>query len=970
MQQHFDPNANIHVTRDVDGTARDLLHVEEPFVSMAGSALLAAREYIEKFGGVLGISDAELTHFSLSPEAMPTRDGVEYRFSQEKLQFDTTTVVFEQTYFGLPVWEAGLAVHLRQQQPFVVLSAQSSRHATVSAKMPSDKALARIDKFDGKQVAKSLGVDQSKDCDPSSLTVLRQRLVIYRYDPARRLPEAHPAQPQSTSGTEQHEEHPSMPLPSIPESIQPGKHYVAAELVFTLAWREFKSLTWRAIIEVESLAVLHLRAFIDNVSGLVFKEDPITVNGGPLPSAAGAQLNAVRSAQLLPDLAPPVAGIYALTGERVHVLDIVLPTVAAPTNPAGTNFDYNARTNDFAAVNAYFHCDRFFRLVEDLGFDLKNYFTGTVFPSRVDHRGRYGSLNGVEINAYCMGNGMFGIDHTAFMLADTGDVANPIGLACDWRVVLHELGGHGILYNHVNSANFGFAHSAGDSFGAVLNDPETRAPDRFLTFPWVGGVIGRRHDREVTAGWAWGGVMDFGGYSSEQILCTTHFRLYRSIGGDAAEVATRKFAARYVAYLMLRAVGSLTQPTNPGNVALYASALIAAEMGNWTSEDQVGSVYWKVIRWAFEKQGLYQPLGAPVPVVSEGAPPTVDLYIDDGRAGEYVFQQNFWETADIWNRHQPDGGLEYQTPRRCEKNHAYVRIKNRGTRPAKGGRVHAYRCRPGAGLVWPDDFEPLSTESLSLPGTLAPGAEVVVGPFEWIPVHDDHEVLFMRVSAPADRANSDPATGLPSALGPTPAWRLVPSDNNSALRGMVALPAAGGRCALEAVFCNRVIWAQNPFAKTARINIEAVMPSWLSSRGWTMHFDHTDFTLGPRASREVRPRLLSGREFSPAELADAGRTAIVIRVLADGIVVGGLTYVLDGTFGNREGAKKCCDPCFDNRCEKPCPCPPPCDEPVKPDCLPDPCEPPRKACCDDDARCIRLEINIDPCVSKLRKGAS
>ena len=63
--------------------------------------------------------------------------------------------------------------------------------------------------------------------------------------------------------------------------------------------------------------------------------------------------------------------------------------------------------------------------------------------------------------------------------------ANPMGIACDYRVVLHELGGHGVLYNHVNSANFGFAHSAGDSIAAVLNDAGSQAPDRFVTFPWV-----------------------------------------------------------------------------------------------------------------------------------------------------------------------------------------------------------------------------------------------------------------------------------------------------------------------------------------------------------------------------------------------------------------------------------------------------------------------------------------------------
>ena len=36
------------------------------------------------------------------------------------------------------------------------------------------------------------------------------------------------------------------------------------------------------------------------------------------------------------------------------------------------------------------------------------------------------------------------------LLADLTDVTNPIGIATDWRVVLHEVAGHGILYEAVN----------------------------------------------------------------------------------------------------------------------------------------------------------------------------------------------------------------------------------------------------------------------------------------------------------------------------------------------------------------------------------------------------------------------------------------------------------------------------------------------------------------------------------------
>lgn len=966
MAQEFDAASKTQLTRDAQGTVRDILHADEPFVSTAGTALLAAGEYLDKFGGLLGISPPELEHLSLGAGTRPVNAGIEYRFNREKPQFDTTTVVFDQTCLGLPIWQAAIAVHM-QQKPFMVLSAQSSRHATVEAAMPSDKALQRSAKFDTRALLKLLGLGPDKDdtdCDHRSLAILGQRLLVYRYDPAERFaPHDHPPEasvrPDEARPTTLH---PTLYLPAVGEQIKPGRHYVVAEVTFTLTWHGIKDLPWLLLVELESQAVLYLRAFVDDVTGLVFKEDPVTANGGPLPGAGAAALNALRSSVLLGEVAPPVAGSFALVGEHVRLVDVEVPNVAAPTVATGSGFDYAARTDNFAAVNAYYHCNRFFELVESLGFDLPTYFTGTPFPSTVDHRGHYGSVNGIEINAYCMGNGTYGIARTAFMLADLADTANPMGLACDWRVVLHELGGHGILYNHVNSANFKFAHSAGDSFAAVLNDPETRAADRFQTFPWVYNIINRRHDRDVTAGWAWGGVNDFGGYSSEQILCTTHFRLYRSIGGDSADVAMRQYASRYVAYLMLRTIGSLTQPTNPANAEVYASVMMAAERGNWTSEDQIGAVYGKVVRWAFEKQGSYQPPGAPLPVVTAGAPPPVDLYIDDGRHGEYPFAANFWDTRDIWNRVAPDGEKLHQTPHVCRKNHAYVRVKNRGTQVAKGGRVSAYHCRPSAGLVWPDDLEPMTTASLSVPD-LVPGAEAIIGPFEWMPLHRGHECMFMSVSASADRANNDLVTGLPAAKGPTPAWRLVPSDNNIAMRTLIPVPGGGGRCALEAAFCNRSFWAQNPLAKVARMEIRAVLPTLLASRGWAMRFNNpggSSFSLSARGVREIRPLLLSGRDFSAAELADAGGATIDILVLADGLVVGGLSFALDPALsapadehgGGAEPACRhpqsgCCEPCVDDRCAKPAtPC---CDD----ECVAD------KPC--DDERCER-----DGCVRRLR----
>ncbi len=47
------------------------------------------------------------------------------------------------------------------------------------------------------------------------------------------------------------------------------------------------------------------------------------------------------------------------------------------------------------------------------------------------------------------------------------------------------------------------------------------------------------------------GAQDTGGYNTEQILSTTHSRIYRSLGGDPAYVDTRRFAARTTAHLLL-----------------------------------------------------------------------------------------------------------------------------------------------------------------------------------------------------------------------------------------------------------------------------------------------------------------------------------------------------------------------------------------------------------------------------------
>ena len=769
----------------------------------------------------------------------PLKQDVQYRLSKQKQFFDSTTVEFSQTYLNLPVWHAGVTVTVKhtptlKDTKYQILHAvNTSQKEEIDAKLPPSNIIERQKKLfniekekkqRGKQKKTSVSPSEKKKEAESSnfirslinknklkktgkkgtvydnARLIRRRLYVYKYDKDKRLPALGKVDTSEKvnknnddnelQGFENIEQQqiPILPLPPVDDKIKQGHYYVVDEITFSYTTEEYGAINWIALVELETKSVLYLRALAANVNGQVFKHNPINISGNPVHSPAQNNeiLNPFRISEVLNNLNLPVGGMQSLNGTRVNIIDIENPNIAPPTNPTGADFNYDVRTSDFAAVNAYYHTERFLSLVESLGFPISSYFDGTAFPIEVDPRG----FNDA-INAHCVGNGMGGIDHCCYGLGDLTNTTNPIGRACDPYVHYHELGGHGVLYGFVESPNFGFSHSAGDSLAAIVNDPDSIAPDRFLYTPWR--PI-RRFDRDVTAGWAWGGPNDRpftstdpAGYLAEQILATTLFRIYRSIGGDSTDINRKRFASRMMAYLILRAISTLTPATNPDNALGFADALMAVDLLNWTTEGIFGGAYNKVIRWSFEKQGLYQPPGAPLPpnVNTEGAPPPVDVYIDDGRHGEYQFQPIHRNNTSIWNRRMADGSTVHEKPIIGSTNYIYVKLKNRGTENANNVKVRGYHSRAGAGLLLPDDIQPLTTAELSVAGTVAANntEEKIVGPFEWIPEINayGHDSIIMVVAADNDASNMDHFTPGETILD----WRLVPNDNNIGQRNMV-----------------------------------------------------------------------------------------------------------------------------------------------------------------------------------------
>src|SRR5262249_7144363 len=161
------------------------------------------------------------------------------------------------------------------------------------------------------------------------------------------------------------------------------------------------------------------------------------------------------------------------------------------------------------------------------------------------------------------------------------------------------------------------------------------------------------------------------------------------------------FAARIMAYLMLRAIQTLSPTSNPQSPAEFLGALLTADAGNWTSEGLCGGAYGKVLAWAFEQQNL-----------DNGAPPKVDVYIDDGRGGEPRSAARRGAPRTWWTRRKADGLTGHQEPALGQTNYAYVTIKNRGTSAATNVIVKGYHCKPSAGVLWPNDLQPLTTAQL------------------------------------------------------------------------------------------------------------------------------------------------------------------------------------------------------------------------------------------------------------------
>lgn len=760
MTLPLSPNISVH--RDEAGQIRSLSHPLEPFISAALGPLpprQLAEEYLREVAPHFALDDAMLSTLAEKSDSQPRDEGTRLRWESEKRVDNIAVEDYVQTHLGLKVWNTSVAVRVHTGLAGVIGS-DSQIHKQIELEMPNlANAPYTPGKLSPETLLTTLGGAQGHPGEPIINGV---SLMVYQFRPEDRWPEE---DPEATF-----EQPPArLPLPPLdPDRFLPGRHYVVTEVLFTLSVPRMQGMHWTALLDPMTGAVLYIRPHTSGVNCSIFQIDPVT-QGCPTCTGAtpAATLDLYRTGLPLQGLVS--SNPQALSGNFIQLAQVEPPPYAPPTEPAGTDFDFSSTTTDFAAVNAYYHCDFLYRFVQGMGIDIASYFDGTTFPIPTDPRAW-----GDEVNASANGNAnRDGMGSYRFGVVQAGFT---VGIASALRVVLHEFG-HALLWDHVRSPNFGFAHSAGDSMAAIYADPTSQVLDRGLTFPFP--LSNRRHDRTVADGWAWFGPNYNTQYNGEQVLSSTLFRAYLSTGGGADELPYKLSASQYMFYLIVKSCGLLTATSTDPTV--YVNALQQADMSTTNFQGQTGGTNYKVIRWAFEKQGLFQAPGTPRPYMQPGQPPPTDVYINDGRNGEYDYQANWWSTQDVWNRLAPDGGTAHQNPVAGQVNYAYVRLKNRGTGNATNASVRAFQGNVGSQFNWPGGWVAMTTAQLSAPAAIPSGGDVVLGPFNWTPAASGNGSMLMAAAADGDASIVD--NQLIQGLT-IPNWRLVPFDNNIAQRNV------------------------------------------------------------------------------------------------------------------------------------------------------------------------------------------
>jgi len=489
---------------------------------------------------------------------------------------------------------------------------------------------------------------------------------------------------------------------------------------------------WEVLVDAVSGGLVRVRdrRRYNSVPAKVFQPDPIRSSQDPNLSWDTSQerLNAELFSVHLKNLrSPPAGGDFELKGKWVEIAERESPETPSPVEP--TQFVYDSKDTRFFNVMAYYYLDRLITSLNGLGIGAINDLTAT--PVQVDPQAEYSHF----------------VDDDPPYIA-LGALAPPD--ATDPAVVIHEYGHliHESILELAELSNYeeGFC----DFLAACwLDRVNAHQFQREIVFPWAENATDapdtkRRVDLPETFEQPAFDGYDY--YLQGSVFATALWDFYINIGGDSERAEVRERAADDAIATYLEMLVLVQGDIEDGNAPLIPNGLVYAMIE--ADKAQNNGLYQKVIWDSFRRRKLFDEFT----VLGD-----VDVWIHDNPndTGDHAGPTKYWTSQDIWTRQlspqiDPDPNQGHQTPIIGDPNYLYVRVHNRGLQPAPANSltVEAFHCLPGTGMLWPDDF--ISMGALGIDEAIPAGGSARVGPFNWVPVGENHQCLFAIVDGDKD----------------------------------------------------------------------------------------------------------------------------------------------------------------------------------------------------------------------------
>jgi Fungalysin metallopeptidase (M36)/Peptidase propeptide and YPEB domain/Fungalysin/Thermolysin Propeptide Motif len=524
---------------------------------------------------------------------------------------------------------------------------------------------------------------------------------------------------------------------------------------------------WRVIVDAYSGQILEQKDLLFHVDGQGFVFDPnpvVTANNNTLrdPTATAgtcgfagtpvATIDAQRVTRTLKGLTL-ANGVHKLEGPFVKMRNFGAPNINPPTEANANNFKYSSGDNRFEAVNVYYHVDTTQRFIQSLGI--------TTAHNKV-----------IECDAHdgVGGGAFFSPGDGGLHFGDSG--ACLPNRASDGDVMLHEYG-HAIQNNQVPGwggtnpvTHRAETRAMGEGFGDIL---------ACLAFAERGGGF----QREFFEDWIFGStplkclrrvdgtkVYPTDWHNEEhddgEIWSAALWNIYRTIGGDSMNAATRTAAANALLKTVI-----LSHHSVAANATMPDGAE-AVMNTNAALPEFLGKHLIQMLN-SFHDRGLLRSNAG------------VDLWIKDDPAdtGANVFGGTFWNSPDLWIRNANDNGTTHQAPEFGQDNWFYARVRNRGTQTARAFVV-TFNVKPFAGtqFVYPGDWIPFISAAVGY--NLAPGASTIVKakwPKALVPPVGTHACWLASAYTPVD---------------PIPSGKHVWEYNNLAQKNLAIVNAIPG----------------------------------------------------------------------------------------------------------------------------------------------------------------------------------